>query len=318
DKCAALPPNTLFPDESACQKYWRCGSNQRLASSECCPAGQGFDQIAQRCVVNSQCPDVCGPCNNTSSTPTAGSGCPLAPVPGNPNRYYYVISPGTTLACPETLVFDAAICTCVVGQGVVVTSPQLCVPTFQTGFDIPLDYQNNIPTISYQGQQVGQFDGTGDLVIKAFAQSGFHTPHFQIDLRVNLANTVPPSGGQRMAVVTNADCETMESVSITMDAQNFYFRIYQMESTTPAEIAIPFAGLQDANGWYKVSLMYAGGPGSFQFTATVGSKTEVYRGPVLLDNYIDRRKCALHVGFGYMYAGFQGYLDDISIWRCKP
>ncbi|KAK3773101.1 hypothetical protein RRG08_016205 [Elysia crispata] len=313
DKCAELPPSSRFPDESACQRYWECGANRRLAKRGCCPAGQGFDPRTQQCVANPSCPDVCGPCNTTGTEPQ----CPLAPVVGRPNQYYYLTRPGTILPCPASLIFDPTICTCVTGQRVD-SGPQLCIPTFQTGFERPLQYENKVPIVTFQGQQVGQFDGSGDLVIKAFAQSGFHTNHFQIDLRVNLATASPINNGQRVAVVTNADCQTIESVSITMDATNFYFRIYQMESTIPAEIAIPYAGLQDPNGWYQVSLVYSGRPGNFQFTATVGSRREIYRGPVPLINYIDRRKCALHIGFGYKYLGYQGYLDDISLWRCKP
>ncbi|GFO48023.1 protein pif [Plakobranchus ocellatus] len=315
DLCENLPPNARYADESACQRYWQCSAQRRLQSRECCPAGQGFDPNTQQCVPNQRCPDTCTPCNNTRGGGGAGPSCPLAPVTNNPNQYYYLSRPSTILSCPSSLIFDPYICTCIPGSSGD-PGPTLCVPTYQNDFGTAR-YEDRIRRITYQGQQVGQFGGDDDFVIKAFAQSGFNTNHFQIDLRVNLP-AEPTTGGQRMAVVTNADCDTIESVSITVDATNFYFRIYQVDSSTPAEIVIPYSGLQDANGWYNLRLVYTGGRGNFQLIATVGSQSVTYQGPVSLIDYIDRRICALHLGYGYNYLGFQGLMDDVRVWRCSP
>ncbi|GFR79929.1 hypothetical protein ElyMa_002300500 [Elysia marginata] len=177
------------------------------------------------------------------------------------------------------------------GQDFSIYTPKLCVPTFQADFERPVQHENDVPRITFQGRQVGQFRGTDDLVIKAFAQSGFHTDHFQIDFRVYPTEQPPSSRGQRVAVVTNADCDTIESVSITMDTTNFYFRIFQMGITAPAEITIPFAGLKDANGWYTVRLVYTGQRGNYRFSATVGSRTVSYKGPVELTSKLTSFWC---------------------------
>ncbi|GFR79937.1 hypothetical protein ElyMa_002300700 [Elysia marginata] len=73
DLCATKEPNTRFADESSCQRYWECGADRKLKGRFCCPAGQGFDRKQGMCVDNPRCPDVCGPCNKTTSGQGSGS-----------------------------------------------------------------------------------------------------------------------------------------------------------------------------------------------------------------------------------------------------
>ncbi|KAH9502812.1 hypothetical protein Btru_074528 [Bulinus truncatus] len=319
DKCQTLQPNAKYADSASCQSYWQCGPERQLASKGCCPAGQAFDERSQTCVASNTCQVSCGPqaatgCNSTTATPATNT-CPFDVTANNPNEYFYKEVPWAKSNCLPGDIMDLNVCRCVRGFPSKVTG---CNPAVDINFESTTNSdEDSVPRSQIPGVgQVGNFSGNQDLILKYFAGSGFYTDYFQINLKLYLPT--PPSGSQRIAVVTNADCNRKESVSITMDNRNFYFKIYQLDINEAAEIVIPYSGLADSKGWYDISLIYQKIKNNFEFTGKVGSVTQKYQGNVNLTAYIDMRTCALHLGYGFNYSSLVGYVDNFQVWRCNP
>uniref|UniRef100_A0A2C9K346 Chitin-binding type-2 domain-containing protein n=1 Tax=Biomphalaria glabrata TaxID=6526 RepID=A0A2C9K346_BIOGL len=318
DKCQSLQPNAKYADQNACQSYWQCGDNRKLLSKGCCEAGQAFDERSQSCVTSSSCQVSCGSqvstgCNMTTATPA--STCPFAVTPTDPNEYFYKDVSWAKLRCLPNNIMNLTLCRCVAGYPDSVSG---CDPSVNNNFETnPNSEEDSVPRIQVSGVgQVANFSGNQDLVLKMFAGSGFYTNYFQINLKLYLPNV--PTGAQRMAVVTNADCSRRESVSITVDNKNFYFQIYQLESNSSVEINIPYSGLADNKGWYDITLIYQKIQNTFELSGRVGSVTQKYQGNINLTAYIDTRNCALHLGYGFNYNSLIGYVDNFQVWRCNP
>ncbi|KAH9502813.1 hypothetical protein Btru_074529 [Bulinus truncatus] len=315
DKCPYLLPNYKYADSTECQSYWQCGADKQLLSKECCNEGKAFDEKSQTCVTNESCQPSCklqvstggGGGSVTSST------CPYAITINNPNEFFYKQVPWAKLKCPSNQIMDLTVCRCVVSY----ISRSGCDPTVDINFETnSYSEEDNVPRIQISGiGQVGYFSGNQDLILKSFAGSGFYTDYFQINLKLYLPTT--PSGSQRIAVVTNADCNKKESVSITLDNKNFYFKIFQIDIDEAAEISIPYSGLSDSKGWFDITLIYQKVGKTFEFTGKIGSVSQKYLSNVSLKDYIDIRNCALHVGHGFNYSSLVGYVDNFQVWRLK-
>lgn len=319
EKCNTLPPYARYEDISSCQSYWQCDTNQKLVQKGCCKDGFAFSSASQSCVSSPSCPVTCGPssskpCSSVSNV-IPKSYCPYDVNRLNPNEFFYTQLPGNIIKCQGTDIMNLTLCRCVPAPPGTRAFGN-CDPTINFDFDTSSNSdEDHVPRVQVPGMGgVADFTGADDLIVKYFAGSGFYTDYFQINLKLQIPK--PPSS--RMAIVTNADCNIKESVSITMDNTNIYFRIYQMNSNQPIDIVIPYKNLADANGWYNIVLVYKKvGNQSYQFYATVGTTTRVYNGGEALTAVIDRRVCALHIGYGLNYASLIGRIDNFQVWKCQ-
>lgn len=215
---------------------------------------------------------------------------------------------------------DLDLCTCIPGTNGPVVDRECEGPIVDIDFeeDSVDSEEDKVDRISIPGiGRVANFQGNDNIVLKAFSGSGFYTNFFKIQLKVQF--TEPLTNGP-YALATNADCDVKESVSVTADNGNIIFQIYQKGSDVPQRIVIPYAGKEDQNGWYDITLEYKRRPDDkeFVFTGQVGNTVETYEGKPPMTRYIDARVCALHLGYGYQYAGLVGYVDDFKVWRCDP
>ncbi|XP_055861068.1 balbiani ring protein 3-like isoform X4 [Biomphalaria glabrata] len=309
DLCRTLPPFSKYSDPTACQIYWQCTVDKVVPSKGCCEAGQAFDEKRQTCVTNKTCSGTC------SLTENSYNFCPYDVTPYNPNEFFYKSVPWAKLICLPGFVMDLSVCRCV--SMPYPSRVAGCEPTVDIDFEISTDNEEDqVPRVIVPAVgRVGNFSGNQDLTLKMFAGSGFYTNYFQINLKLYLPNV--PTGAQRMAVVTNADCNKRESVSITLDNKNLYFKIYQSELDQAAEVTLPYSGAADGNGWYSIILIYKKVDSNvFELTGQVGNITQTYGGS--LRAYIATRNCALHLGYGFNYTSLVGYTDNFQVWRCNP
>ncbi|BFZ05505.1 hypothetical protein BsWGS_08544 [Bradybaena similaris] len=316
DRCGTAPAYGRYADPSSCQSYWQCGPDRRLSSKGCCPGGHRFEASSSQCVPDSSCPVTCE-LNKTHTC--AGdhkqfiTGCPYDVNPNNPSEFFYKFMPGSAFRCQPMQIMDVTACRCVRAEGL----RSDCNATVDLNFeDNPMNDEDRVPRVSVGNGHAANFSGSDDIVLKILASSGFWTKYFQISLRLLVSSPVTP--GPLTAVVTNAACNVEESVSITMDGTNFYFKIFQLNSNQSAEIAIAYSGRADPDGWFTLILLYRRIDAQFQFSGSVGSYTQAYTGDIPLTKYIDIRTCALHIGYGYRYSGLVGLVDDFQVWKCDP
>lgn len=118
-----------------------------------------------------------------------------------------------------------------------------CVPYY----DISFDDGNPNNSVSLRSDipggngNVGYFNGNARIILLRFSGSGFYFPYLEVALRVRLDDNVNLGNGREMAIVSNGDCRQKESLAITIDAQNVYFKVTP-EGTTQAEvIAVPYS-----------------------------------------------------------------------------
>ncbi|KAK0060095.1 balbiani ring protein 3-like isoform X5 [Biomphalaria pfeifferi] len=309
DLCRTLPPFAKYSDPTACQIFWQCTVDKVVPSKGCCEAGQAFDEKRQTCVTNKTCSDTC------SLTENSYNFCPYDVTPYNPNEFFYKSVLWAKLKCLPGFMMDLSVCRCVSMH--YPSRVAGCEPTVDIDFESSTDNEEDrVPRVIVPAVgRVGNFSGNQDLTLKMFAGSGFYTNYFQINLKLYLPNV--PTESQRMAVVTNADCNKRESVSITLNNKNLYFKIYQSELDQAAEVSLPYSGAADGNGWYRITLIYKKVDSNvFELTGQVGNITQTYGGS--LRAYIATRNCALHLGYGFNYTSLVGYTDNFQVWRCNP
>jgi hypothetical protein len=61
-----------------------------------------------------------------------------------------------------------------------------------------------------------------------------------MSLRVKLEDGVMFNSGKEMAIVSNGDCGQKESVAITIDGQNVYFKVVPKGETQPVIVTVPY------------------------------------------------------------------------------
>ncbi|XP_070204564.1 multiple epidermal growth factor-like domains protein 6 isoform X2 [Littorina saxatilis] len=311
EPCRFLPSGARYANSGHCAKYWEC-SNGTTIGEGCCPQGQGFDAAAGQCVADRNCPNNCASGFLSCSDGRASSGpppCPYRVDPQNNKRFYHPEAADKFFPCAPTDFFNETACLCV---------PDLtigCVPYY----DIPFDTSTPNKSVSLydnvQGGngQVGYFNGNARIIMHRFGGSGFYFNYLEVALRVRLDDDVNFNLGKQMAIVSNGDCEVEESLAITIDAQNVYFKVHPAGAAQAEVVAVPYS--QTSDGWLDIRFQYEKNPfGLYDLTGTVNGQTQT----LTIKGRIDDRTCALQVGHGLGYDSLRGYVDDFKVWTCKP
>ena len=100
---------------------------------------------------------------------------------------------------------------------------------------------------------VGYFNGNARIILLRFSGSGFYFPYLEVALRVRLDDNVNFGNGGEMAIVSNGDCGQKESLAITVDAQNVYFKITPDGATDAEVIAVPYSRTAVSVNYVKLS-----------------------------------------------------------------
>ncbi|XP_046344075.2 uncharacterized protein LOC124124837 isoform X7 [Haliotis rufescens] len=289
------PMTTSYPSATTCSGYWECVGG--VSKGRCCPEGQAYS-IAGYCVPSTTC-----------KTPCKGDGgqgaCDKRPVAGDSSRFQqFAKGHGwITLTCAPGSSYNSTECRCSIQGGII--SPDTCKPEVYLSFtDDVGDKSDSGVYIQNDGVKVrngvGYFDGKSGLRIPRFANAGLgSTVYIRIRYRGEGSAT------RKQALLSNGDCGKDSSITIARGPASTYFGV-RSEANKSAGVSVSSL----SNGWNEAFFKLDGG----MLSGSVGSSMKQ---TALLGN-VQRANCAMQIGRGTNYANFRGYMDNLTIYLCRP
>ncbi|XP_046580719.1 uncharacterized protein LOC124288175 isoform X8 [Haliotis rubra] len=289
------PMTTTYPSATTCSGYWQCVGG--VSKGRCCPAGQAYS-IAGYCVPSTTC-----------TTPCKGDGgqgaCDKRPISGDRTRFQqFVKGHGwITMTCAPGSSYNSTECRCSIQGGVV--APDTCKPDVYLSFiDDVGDKSDSGVYIQNDGVKVkngvGYFDGKSGLRIPRFANAELgSTVYIRIRYRGEGSAT------RKQALLSNGDCGKDASISVARGPASTYFGV-RSGAGKSASVSVS----SSTNGWNEAFFKLDAG----MLSGSVGSSAKQ---TAFLGN-IQRANCALQIGRGTNFANFRGYIDNVTIYLCRP
>ncbi|XP_067654977.1 uncharacterized protein [Haliotis asinina] len=289
------PMTTTYPSATTCSGYWECVGG--VSKGRCCPAGQAYS-IAGYCVPSTTCTT---PCEVDGGQDT----CDKRPISGDRTRFQqFAKGHGwITMTCAPGSSYNSTECRCSIQGGVV--SPDTCKPDVYLSFtDDVGDKSDSGVYIQNDGVKVqngvGYFDGKSGLRIPRFANAELgSTVYIRIRYRGEGSAT------RKQALLSNGDCGKDASISVARGPASTYFGV-RSGAGKSASVSVS----SSTNGWNEAFFKLDGG----MLSGSVGSSAKQ---TAFLGN-IQRANCALQIGRGTNFANFRGYIDNVTIYLCRP
>ncbi|XP_052801431.1 sushi, von Willebrand factor type A, EGF and pentraxin domain-containing protein 1-like [Mya arenaria] len=287
-------------DFSRCCSYMKCEGGR--AFGRCCGKGYSFDTASQQCVYNPGCEDDC-PFDDEVPV------CDLRPA-ASEVMYEQHIGNGfwVPMHCAPGTAFNPVDCRCSLQLIEVPDSPrkQVCKPEvylpFTTGFDdrsgknVPV-YPENVTIINGEAY----FNGRSRILINRYSNV-----EFRGDLVIKFRYKEVREGAefqQLQALVTNGDCGDDPSIVIAKMPQ---FVLLGCKTDVPKSFALPTLDKE----WKEV--IYLHDERKLEGHVCGASMNKWSYGP------IQATHCAMQIGYGHGLTSYHGYIDDFTVYQCRP
>ncbi|XP_055900616.1 uncharacterized protein LOC106057861 isoform X1 [Biomphalaria glabrata] len=289
-----------YPSMTNCRGYWICQNEK--SEGYCCPPQHSYDVITSDCVPNSECKDVCG-------APNIFDICDKRAVEGRPLVYEQNL-PGqgwVQMPCAQGTTFNVNDCMCAWSSQINSTEI-LCQPELYIPFNGDIrDESGNNNYLQVDGVKVvdgtGHFDGKSLIRVPRFSNAEYGDT-FIVKLRYKEEGR-GSGAGQLQALVANGDCNKPSSLYMATGQGRVDVGLRTNKGQN-ASVSIP----NNASGWKDAVLM---------------ADRNILSGSVNGNTYqtffagsIEPSKCALQIGRGTDFKHFTGYMDDITVFLCKP
>lgn len=265
----------------------------------CCPEGKRYKPYVG-CITDPSCTDPCPPMS-------AGLGsCDSRPIFGVPEKFeQYVPGHGwISMPCAPGTQYNPSECGCTTNVPVQQTD-KICRPELYLPFDTDTSdrsgsgvYVENYNVSVVQG--VAYFNGEAELVIPRFANFEYN----EIVVAFNYLET-PPSQGVT-ALVSNSDCCTANpTLAVVKSYRNVHF-LAKCNGGLVTTFQLPL----HLGNWNRVFYIHDTQKLEGRVNGVEMSKWAI--GPV------QKTQTAIHIGYGKGFRNFKGYMDDFTIFLCKP
>ncbi|XP_060590417.1 sushi, von Willebrand factor type A, EGF and pentraxin domain-containing protein 1-like [Ruditapes philippinarum] len=283
-------------DSNKCCAYWECVNGKSKA--KCC--GAGFRYISGKgCEPDDKCDDEC-PWEDMFPS------CDKRPM-HNMAWYEQYVSNGAwiKMPCAPGTAFSIIDCECSLATDII--PGYVCRPEVHLNFDdddTDDDSGRNVYILN-DGVRVHRgaayFDGNSRLLINRFSNTAFHGD-LVIKLRYN-EDRDGPTAHALQALVTNGDCGDDPSIII---AKMKGYVMCGAKTHRPKSFALPTTEKE----WKEV--IYIHNEKKLEGKVCGAAYSKWCQGP------IKSTHCGLQIGYGTKLANFVGYMDDISVYQCRP
>ena len=299
EKCNTLAESSTYKAAGNCRGYWKCEESKSIAY--CCEKGFTYEE-GLGCQENENCTDSCF--NDVEEVME----CKTKPIPKKPAFYQeYVNGHGwIERPCAGGTFYIHANCSCLGHQEYVQVMKQECKP------EIYLPFNKNTNDMSGKNNHItnenvvvedgsAYFDGNSRLIIPRFTNLENSD---SVVIVVKYTSTGTLEAGERRAIVSNSDCHQTPSIMITEDDETVEFGV-----RTSAEMS--YVSATQTKDMDK-EIAYVFGDGKLLgMTLEEGNEVEV-------NGTLRNVHCGLQVGHAGDYKGFQGYVDELTVFLCKP
>jgi len=294
DPCQT-PGYSSYVSTTNCRGYWQCRSG--VSHALCCQTGHSYD-VSRGCVPDAQCTDTC-------STDIITKTCDKRAVVGRPLMYQQHV-PGrgwVPMPCAQGTAFSTTNCSCTTKVNTIDVSckPELYIPF--TG-DLT-DHSGNNNYVQAVGVKLvnntGYFDGKALMRIPRFSNLKYGDT-MVIKLRYMQDGTL---SGKPQALLANGDCNTASSMYIVTSPGKLSMGV-STDKISNTSLAVPVT----STGWQEVVMSVD----KQKLEASVNGVS--YQ--TLFTGSISNSKCALQIGRGSNFNQFTGYMDDITVYLCRP
>lgn len=291
------PGVVTYPATNNCRGFWQCQSGR--SEGKCCPPGHSFSG-GVGCVPDTQCQDTCG------ISPFVPSACDKRVVPQMSLSFeQYVPGAGWKLMyCAPGTAYNHSDCDCtdLKDESKI---PDTCRPELYLPFkDDIKDESGNNNFVQNEGVKVvngaGYFDGRSLLRVPRFANADYGDY-----VLIRLRYKQDTGAGGRQALVANGDCLKPSSLYMVAGPHSVSFGA-QTTSGKNASVVVP-----SMTGGWKEAVMYVDGH-------TLSGSINTFSMQTLFTGSLATSKCALQIGRGTNFHHFKGFMDDITVYLCRP
>lgn len=280
-----------------CRAFWKCILGKSYGM--CCPEGKRYKPYVG-CVSDPTCTDACPPMS-------AGLGsCDSRPIFGVPAKFeQYVPGYGwREMPCAPGTQYNPSECGCTTNVPVQQTD-KICRPEVYLPFDSDTNdrsgsgvYIENYNVSVVQG--VAYFNGDAELVIPRFANFEYK----EIVVAFNYLET-PPSQ-EVTALVSNSDCCTANpTLAVVKSYRNVHF-LAKCNGGLVTTFQLPL----HLGNWNRVFYIHDTQKLEGRVNGVEMSKWAI--------GQVQKTHTAIHIGYGKGFRNFKGYMDDFTIFLCKP
>ncbi|XP_062621271.1 sushi, von Willebrand factor type A, EGF and pentraxin domain-containing protein 1-like isoform X4 [Saccostrea cucullata] len=280
-----------------CRAYWKCILGKSYGM--CCPEGKRYKPYVG-CITDSSCTDACPPLS-------AGLGaCDSRMIFGNP-AFFEQYVPGHNwikMPCPPGTSYNAADCACTTHTEIE-TQNKVCRPEVYLPFDTDTNdksgngvyiQNNNVSVV----QGVAYFNGEAELVIPRFSNFDYK------ELVIAFTFLETPPSQEVTALVSNSDCcSSTPTLAMVKSYKSVHF-LAKCSGGLVTTFRLPV----HLGNWNKVFYIHDTEKLEGRCNGIDYSKWAI--GP------IQSTHTAIHIGYGRGFKNFKGYMDDVTIFLCKP
>lgn len=289
---------------ASCRGFWDCTSGRAFA--KCCAKGFAFNPVLGTCQYQPACMDECleeKPHNKYECDGMRG-------VVGDSAKYEVLTAGGiwVRMTCAPGTIFSTYPCGC----SALTTQPQqVCTPQLYLPFTTDAQDQSGQGTwVQNEGVVVKDgkafFGGRSRLIVPRFSNAWWGATVY-LHLRFKSL-----SGGYydfKQALVSNGDCEAYPSLSVCAGNRGVEFYADTTDSYLPANITVPYGNSQ-GDGWQEVLFRLE----DHQFQGYVNDQSAA----VQAKGNLESRQCGLVMGSGTGCHSFEGVMDDVVLYLCRP
>ncbi|KAK7099388.1 hypothetical protein V1264_003532 [Littorina saxatilis] len=292
------PGYQMYSATNNCRGYWECVSG--TSEGRCCPTGYGF-AVGVGCVPNAQCQDSCG------VSPTTPDVCDKRAVAKMPLTFeQYVPGAGWKLMfCAPGTAYNNTNCGCTDLQPGSI--PDNCRAELYLPFSGDIkDESGNNNFVQNEGVKVingaAYFNGNAVLRVPRFANTNYGD---FVLIRLRYKQDLGGKGGNNQALIANGDCLKPSSLYMVANQQGVNFGAKTTFGKS-ASVNVP-----NTSGGWKEAVMYVD-------RHTLTGSVNNYSMQTLFAGSLATSKCALQIGRGTNFDHFKGYMDDITVYLCRP
>ncbi|KAL8618756.1 hypothetical protein ACOMHN_015166 [Nucella lapillus] len=290
----------MFPAVNNCRGYWVCQSGR--SEGKCCPPGYSFGGRIG-CIPDTACQDSCGV---TTSVPRA---CDKRVVPRMPLTFeQYIPGAGWQLMfCAPGTAYNHSTCGCTDFRANSAI-PNTCQAELYLPFKggVVKDESGNNFVLN-EGVKVingaGYFNGRAVLRVPRFANTDYGD---YVLIRLRYKQDGGGGGGGPQALVANGDCLKPSSLYMVAGQKSTSFG----SVTTTGHAAVVNVPNSGGGGW-KEAVMYVD-------RQTLTGSVDNFSMQTLFTGSLAGGHCALQFGSGTSFSHFKGFMDDITVYLCRP
>ncbi|CAL1545376.1 unnamed protein product [Lymnaea stagnalis] len=294
-----VPGYERAPSTTNCRGYWICEAGKSVG--HCCPPQHSYDATVG-CVPDPRCNDPCDEGNPLNVCDKRGV-----------NRQPLVFEQSVAgqgwdrKSCSPGTAFNIKACACIFRTEINKTEIH-CEPELYLPFNGDIkDESGNNNYLQVDGVKVvdgtGYFDGKSLIRVPRFSNMDFGSTLI-IKLRYKEEGG-GSAGGQPQALVANGDCNRPSSLYMVTGQGRAEMGLRTSQGDN-VSVSIPSNGA----GWKEAVLI--ADDSVLQGTVTGVSYQTIFTGS------IETSRCAMQIGRGTEFKHFTGYMDDVTVYLCRP